>query len=63
MNVTEAQRMVCEDNQQCLFDLAVTGDMNFALNTLDHQKDANTTIEVLSKQLYTVIICSIRSCL
>ena len=39
--------MVCEDNQQCLFDLAVTGDMAFALNTLNHQKDANTTKEVL----------------
>ena len=46
-NVTETQKMVCEDNQQCLFDLAVTGDMTFALNTLNHQKDANATKEVL----------------
>ena len=46
-NVTEAHKMVCEDNQQCLFDLAVTGDMVFALNTLNHQKDANATKEVL----------------
>ena len=46
-NVTDAQRMVCEDNQQCLFDLAVTGDMAFAMNTLNHQKDANATKDVL----------------
>ena len=46
-NVTDAQKMVCEDNQQCLFDLAVTGDMAFAMNTLNHQKDANATKDVL----------------
>ena len=65
-NVTDAQKMVCEDNQQCLFDLAVTGDMAFALNTLNHQKDANATKEVLglsvslgSSKLEHKYICSL----
>ena len=46
-NITEAQKIICEDNRQCLFDLAVTGDMNFALNTLNHEKDTNATRETL----------------
>lgn len=46
-NVTDALRTTCENNHQCLFDLAVTGDMVFAQNTLNHQKVANATREVL----------------
>ena len=41
--------MICEDNLQCLFDLAVTDEMEFAMNTLEQEKIANTTTEVLSK--------------
>ena len=51
LNITEAERIVCEDNDQCLFDLAATGDMTFALTTLDHQKEANATKEVLSMSM------------
>ena len=51
LNITEAQRMICEDNQQCLYDLAVTRDVKFAVNTLDHQKETNATKEVLSMSI------------
>lgn len=47
-NITDTQRLLCEGNQQCIFDLAVTGDMDFAMHTLDHQKEANETKDVLS---------------
>ena len=51
LNITEAQRLICEDNQQCLYDLAVTRDVKFAVNTLDHQKETNATKEVLSMSI------------
>lgn len=37
----------CEGNEQCLFDLAVTNDMEFAENTLNHEKNASATKEEL----------------
>lgn len=49
LTFTEEQRIACEDNRQCLFDLAVTGSMDFANNTLMEDKIANATKEVLSK--------------
>lgn len=58
MNVTDAQRVACEDNHQCLFDLAVTGDMAFAMNTLVSQKERNATEAVLSM----LIIIIMRQC-
>lgn len=45
LTFTDEQRIACEGNDQCLFDLAVTGDMQFAENTLNHEKDANRTEE------------------
>ena len=44
---TDEQRIACENNEQCLFDLVVTGDMQFAGNTLNHEKDVNRTGEEL----------------
>ena len=49
LNFTEDQNMACGDHLQCLFDLAVTGDMDFANNTLMEDMVANTTKKVLSK--------------
>lgn len=49
LTFTEEQELVCEGHVECLFDLAVTGDMEFANNTLMEDKFANTTKEVLSK--------------
>jgi hypothetical protein len=49
LTLTDDQRNACENNVECLFDLAVTGDMDFANNTLMEGKEANATIEVLSK--------------
>ena len=48
LNITDAHRMICGDNQQCLFDLALSGNMALALNTLNHQKETNETKEILS---------------
>jgi hypothetical protein len=47
LTFTDEQRIACEQNVQCLFDLAITGDMQFAENTLNHEKDANRTQEDL----------------
>ena len=49
LNFTDDQEQACEGNAECLFDLAVTGDMEFANNTLNQDKFGNETKEVLSK--------------
>ena len=49
LTFTDNQKMACGDHLQCLFDLAVTGDMEFANNTLNEDKVANETKEMLSK--------------
>lgn len=49
LTFTDDQKFACEDNLECLFDLAVTGSMEFANNTLMEAKVANATLEVLSK--------------
>ena len=45
LNFTDEQRMICDNNPQCLFDLAVTDDTEIALNTLEIERDVNTTRE------------------
>ena len=49
LNITDAQRMICENNIECMFDLAVTGLEEIGLNTLNQQKQINATIDLLSK--------------
>lgn len=51
LNITDAHRMICEDNRQCIFDLVATGDVTIAVNTLDSQKESNATLEVLSMSM------------
>ena len=51
LNFTADQIAVCEGSAPCLFDLAVTADMEFAGNTKETEKAANTTINILCKQL------------
>lgn len=48
---TEDQKAACEDHLQCLFDLAVTGDMDFANNTLKEDRVANETKETLGNAI------------
>ena len=43
--------MLCENNLQCLFDLAVTQETTFAMETLEQEKIANTTTKTLRKPL------------
>lgn len=49
LNFTEMQRLICQNNMQCLFDFAVTGERDIALETLQHEQEANATHEELSK--------------
>ena len=49
LNFTAEQTLACEGNDQCLFDLAVTGDMEFAENTLNHEKNVSDISEDLGK--------------
>ena len=51
---TDEQRAVCDNDEPCLFDLAVTNDMAFASNTLDQEKVANSTRAILSKTYYVL---------
>lgn len=49
LNFTDAQRTICDNNARCLFDFAVTGEIELALDTLQDEKNANISIEALSK--------------
>ena len=49
LNFTAEQRMICEDNPPCLFDLVVTGELEIAMNSLQVEKEANATKEILGK--------------
>ncbi len=49
LEITEAQRMTCENNDECIYDLVITGDNTVALTTLNDQKEENETYSVLSK--------------
>ena len=51
LDITDAHRMICGDNLQCLFDLAVTGNETIAMNTLEHDEEGNETIEALSMSM------------
>ncbi len=42
-------RLECENNSQCLFDLAATNDINIALTTLNFTKEVNDVGEFLSE--------------
>lgn len=50
LNFTDEQRVVCEDNLQCLFDLAITEETEFAMTTLEQEKIANATTDTLGNQ-------------
>ena len=39
----------CEGNEQCVFDLVVTNDTEFAKRTVNEQKEANDTIDQFGK--------------
>lgn len=49
LTITDDIRVACEGHQQCIFDFAVTGSMEFANATLMDDKAANATKEVLGK--------------
>ncbi|XP_064384249.1 uncharacterized protein LOC135333252 isoform X3 [Halichondria panicea] len=49
LNFTDAMRLECENNSQCLFDLAATNDINIALTTLNFTKEVNDVGEFLRK--------------
>ena len=49
LNFTDEQRIICKDNPHCLFDFAVTEELNFALRTLQDEKSTNASITALSK--------------
>ena len=49
LTFTDDQIVACEGNLECLFDLAVTGSMEFANTTLMDDREANQTKEVLGK--------------
>ena len=51
LNFTDYQRLFCENNPQCLYDLAVSESTDVAQDTLDYEKDANATIATLSMLL------------
>lgn len=49
LNVTDAVEMECEGNPQCILDLIATGEMEFAMTTLNHEKETNLTEDTISE--------------
>ena len=56
LNFTDAQRLICENNPECLLDLLASNDTEAAMTTLDSQKEANATIEILGKCLNIIFM-------
>ena len=48
LDFTDDQITACNGNNQCLFDLAVTNDAEFARKTKEAEESANATIAILS---------------
>ena len=46
--------MVCGDDEACLFDFAVTEDMDLAIDNLEQQRETNETVEVASKFIHRI---------
>lgn len=46
LNPTEEQVAMCGGNENCVFDLVVTNDTEFAERTLNEEKEANETIDL-----------------
>ena len=49
LNITDEVRMACEGNPACMFDLTITGNMEVAMETLNHDEEGNMTIATISK--------------
>ena len=49
LNFTDAQLMVCGGDEQCLFDFAVTGEEEFAMETLTSNNLAEEIKDTISK--------------
>ena len=56
LNFTDAQLMLCGGDEQCLFDFAVTGEEEFAMETLTSNNLAEETKDTIGK---FTIFCSL----
>ena len=45
---------MCGDDEACLFDFAVTEDMDLAIDNLEQQRETNETVEVASKFIHRI---------
>ena len=50
LNFTQEQIEMCEGDDSCLFDLAVTGDEEFAVTTLEASEENTRVQEIISKK-------------
>lgn len=50
LNFTEAQMAMCNNDETCLFDLAVTGDEGFANTTLESSEEDMRIQEAISEK-------------
>ena len=53
LTFTDDQRDMCNNDETCLFDLAVTGDEEFANTTLESSEEDNRVQELISKIIIT----------
>ena len=50
LDITDEQRAMCDNDQGCLFDLAVTGDDDFAATTLEASEENEQVQQLISKE-------------
>ena len=56
--ITDAERIACNNNTQCIFDLIATGDMTVAMATLEFETETLALREELGMlTMYTDSIC------
>lgn len=49
LNFTEEQKEVCNNDRQCMYDIAITGNQELALETREENVNLTTTVGILSK--------------
>ena len=56
LNFTQEEMEMCNFDESCLFDLAVTGDEEFANTTLEASEE-NAKVQELISKIFKILIC------
>lgn len=56
LNITKEVEMMCEGSLPCIFDFLVTGNMDVAMDALEHVRETNVTMDTISKEIMPFLL-------